>query len=230
MTGWLLLLAACRSGGQSPVDAAPAAAAKTTFASSEALGAHVMQSRSETTIEREGVAAATVKETMVLRWQDDDHWQLVREREGARLSEVRVWEGHAWQADGRGPFRDRGDAEPLRAELSVHADPWQDVLASNADRVGYVDSGEEDIEGRKVWRYELQLLPGAPGAGKSRDVLGVEGQVWIDQATAVRLAGDLTVRARSRDQIRSTHLQFSMSRIGGDAQVEPPAAAAPVAP
>ena len=219
----LLLSLACRreAPAEAPADAFPVAAARTTFASAEALGAYVLESHAEITTER-GEHTDTVKETTRLRWKDADHWQWEHSRDGVRLSEVRVWDGAAWAAEGTGGFLPRDDAEPALAELRLQADPWATALGPNAERVSYTEAGEEDIEGRRVWRYTLGLSPGAPGGRKSRDVLAVEGQLWIDQATAVRLAGDLTVKFRFREQVRTTHLRFAMAGIGGDAAVEPP--------
>lgn len=220
----LMLILACgdRASAPSTPEALSAAAGKTTIASFEALGSHILESRTEITTERDGVEAATVNEITRLRWQDDDHWQWVREREGARLSEVRVFDGVAWTASGRADLRKRPDPEPLRAELALDADPWAAAMGTSESRVGYTQVGEEEVEGRKVWRYSLSLLPGVSGGRKSRDVLLIEGQVWIDQATAVRLAGDVTVQTKSRAQRRTTHLRFTVTRIGGDAGVEAP--------
>ncbi|GDX78897.1 hypothetical protein LBMAG42_07080 [Deltaproteobacteria bacterium] len=220
----LILSLACGSGGSSATtpEVLSAAAQKTTIASFEALGAHILESRSEITTAREGVEDSLVSEVTRLRWQDDDHWQWVRERDGSRLSEVRVFDGVAWAASGAAALRRRPDPEPLRASLALDADPWVATMGTAESRIGYTEAGEEEVEGRKVWRYVLSLLPGVSGGRKSRDVLAVEGQVWIDQATAVRLAGDVTVQTKSRDQTRNTHLRFTVTRIGGDAGVEPP--------
>lgn len=226
----LLLLCsfACRNDAPEavPAEAFPAAASRTTFASAEALGAYVLEAHVETTEERPG-DTSTVQETSRLRWQDADHWQWERERGGERLTEARVWDGEAWVATDRGRFEKRPDAEPLFADLRQQADPWAAALGTNADRVSYTEAGEEDIEGRKVWRYTLGLTPGPPGGRRSRDVVAIDGQLWIDQATAVRLAGDVTLKARFRDTVRTTHLRFAMTGLGGDPAVAPPPAEAP---
>ena len=171
----LILSLACGDAGSSATtpEVLSAAASKTTIASFAALGAHILESRSEITTAREGVADEVIQEVTRLRWQDDDHWQWVRERGESRLSEVRVFDGLAWTATGDAALRRRPDPEPLRAALRLDADPWVATVGTAESRIGYVEAGEEEVEGRKVWRYTLSLLPGVSGGRKSRDVLAV---------------------------------------------------------
>ncbi len=220
----LLLSLACADRSPEGVnsEALASAARKTTVASFSALGPHILEAHTEVVTGRPAGQTSTVKNTSRLRWQDDRHWQWIRERDGTRLSEVRVFGGKAWSSVGAGGLKARPDAEPLRAELGLDADPWVSALGAAESRILYTEGGEEDIEGRKVRRYNLALVPGAAAGRRSRDVLSVEGQVWIDETTAVRLAGDVTLRTTSRDQTRTTRLQFAATRIGGDAGVEAP--------
>lgn len=220
----LLLSLACpdRSLEGANSQALAVAAQETTVATFLALGPHILEAHTEVVTERPEAPTTTVKNTSRLRWQDDRHWQWIRERDGARLSEVRVFGGKAWSAVGTAGLKARPDAEPLRAELGLDADPWVAALGAAESRILYTEAGEEDIEGRKVWRYLLALSPGTAGGRRSRDVISVDGQVWIDQTTAVRLAGDVTLKTTSRDQTRTTRLQFAATHIGGDAGVEAP--------
>lgn len=222
----LLLSLACSSGGAPPAapESYPQAAMGTTFASTEALGAYILESHVDTTTVR-GAHSEDVSETTRLRWQDSDHWQWEDVRDGKRLTEVRVWEGVAWRAQGAGELERQRDPATSFTDLRLHSDPWTEALGTFVDRVAYTQAGEEDIESRKVWRYTLGMLPAPPGSGRSRELLSLEGQLWIDQITAVRLAGDLTMQARFRDQVRTTHLRFAMASLGADAGVEAPAAA-----
>lgn len=220
----LLLLLACDEGRPEPLapEVFPEAAERTTFASSEALGAYVMEAHSEVTTTREGGPSQLVREVTRLRWQSEDEWQWQELREGELISEVRVWQGVAWRRSGNGELRRQADSASARADLTLSADPWSAALGTSASRVEYRDPVEEDIEGRKVWRYRLALRPNDAPGRRSRDVTRVEGQVWIDQATAVRLAGELTIETTFRSRRTSTQLRFAVTNLGGKAGVEPP--------
>ncbi len=208
--------------------ALPVAAERTTFASAEALGAYVLEARTQTTTTPAGGEASVVEETTRLRWRDDEHWQYVRERGGERLSETLVWEGEVYKAGRSGERRRSGDSEVARMELGQQADPWARTLGPLSSRVSLTEAGEEIIETRRVHRYALGLTPESPAGGsprKARTVSGVEGQVWIDEATAVRLAGELVLTTETEGTVTQKRLRFSMSALGGDPAVPSPEAA-----
>jgi hypothetical protein len=220
----LPLLLACNEDGPpvQPPEVFPEAAARTTFASAEALGAYVLEAHRKITTTRASGETTVVTELSRLRWQSEAQWQWLEMRDGARVSEVRVWEGTAFRASGSGLFRRQLDVAGARGDLTVSGDPWSRSLGTAADRVSYDEAREEEIEGRKVWHYRLGLLLSDSPGRKARDVLGVEGQVWIDQQTAVRLAGDVTVETTFRSQRKRTQLRFAMTNLGGNAAVEAP--------
>lgn len=198
------------------------AADRATFATAEELGAYVLEARVVTTHEPDGGDVTTTEELTRLRWQDDMHWQYVRERAGERLSDTRVWEGEVWRAGRSGQLRAGGDAEVARMELGRQADPWERTLGPLASRVQLTEVGEDNVETRRAHRYQLSLKPAPPTSRKSTEVTGVEGQVWIDEATAVRLAGEVTVTTRGKRARTTRQLRFSMSAIGGQAEVPAP--------
>ncbi len=220
----LPLLLACNESGPvaQPPEVFPEAADRTTFASAEALGAYVMEAHSEVTTTRGEGPPGVVSEVTRLRWQSEDQWQWLKVRDGLPVAEVRVWEGVAWRRSGEGEFRRQADVASARADLTLSGDPWSGALGTAAARVEYREAVEEDIEGRKVWRYRLALRANDTPGRKTRDVTRVEGQVWIDQETAVRLAGELTVETTFRSQRKSTQLRFAVTNLGGKAGVEPP--------
>lgn len=221
----LLTLSCADATPDQPPVTLDVAAERTTFATSEALGAYVLEARVATTHAPDGAAATTTEELTRLRWQDDDHWQYVRERSGETLSETRVWDGEVWKAGRGGVLAKGGDTEVARVELGQQADPWNRTLGPLASRIQLTDAGEEIVETRRVRRYQLSLKPAAPTGRKTTEVVGVEGQVWIDEATAVRLAGEVTLSTRGKRALTTRTLRFSMSAIGGQAGVPAPAVA-----
>lgn len=226
MTPFVLLTLSCAEPSvEVPPVTLDVAAERTTFATSEALGAYVLEARVVTTHEPDGGATTTTEELTRLRWQDDDHWQYVRERAGETLSETRVWDGEVWKAGRDGALRKGGDSEVARVELGQQADPWERTLGPLASRILLTEAGEEIVETRRAHRYQLSLKPAAPTGRKTTEVVGVEGQVWIDEATAVRLAGEVTLSTRGKHALTTRALRFSMSAIGGQAGVAAPAVA-----
>ncbi len=188
----------------------------------------MLEARIETTHTTEGGQPEVSEELTRLRWQDADHWQFVRERADTLLSETRVWDGELWTATRDRELRRGRDAEVARVGLAQQSDPWERTLGPTGSRIAYIELGTENVENRTTRHYRLELTPSPPGARKGQEVLGVEGQVWIDEETAVRMAGDVTVSTRKKGGLTARHLRFSMSRVGGDAGVQaPPAPAAP---
>ncbi len=200
------------------------AATQVTFASLEALGSHRLDARIHTTVTIEGVPPKETLETMSLRWRDADHWQVSRRRDGVPVSDVLAWEGHAWTSTGGAPLADRGDAEPYRADLSVGWDPWRRALGTAADKLAFRPLGTESIEGRPARLYAVESAQ--PEGGKGRRIERVEGRVWIDELTSVRLVGDVTLATEHRGRAQEVRLSFSVAGIGEDPGVSPP----PVAP
>lgn len=217
------ILSACDA--EAP-EATPEAAAFTesathvTFASLEALGSHRLDARIRTTVTIEGVPPRETEETFSLRWRDADHWQVSRRRDGVPVTDVVGWEGHAWTSTGGGTLVDQGDAEPYRADLSVGWDPWRRALGSRADQLSFRPLGTESIEGRPARLYAVESAQ--PEGGKGRRIERVEGRVWIDELTSVRLVGDVTLATDHRGRRQEVRLSFSVAGIGEDPGVSPP--------
>jgi hypothetical protein len=221
---WLLLLLGCSAEPQAtaPPEAMPAVANLTTFATMASLGPHRLESRTTTTITRPELADQVREESFSLRWLDDSRWQAIRRRDGETVEELRIWENRVWRAAGGGPLQLRGDAEPYRSALHAEWDPWRSALGLWSEQVEFRELPSEEIEGRRALVYTLQPRAPLGDERKANRMLGVEGRVWIDEATAVRLVGDVTLRTQSRDKIEQVHLRYSVTEIGGEPGVEPP--------
>lgn len=242
-----LLLAACGGGGQDAPPPLPVAAEEATFASVAALGSFHLQAAVNRTITA-GTTVQPSEETVEIRWRDQDHWSYRHGRDGRIRSEVVVWEGVAWSSAGGDPLERKGDAEPYRVQLASVWDPWAWGLESLAAAVAYDEGALELTDGRRLLRHTLSLAPPPPEpakpgrkhakaeaaegeappaatAAKPRrgwTATAVQGDVWIDEATAVRLQGKVTVDAASGGRTQRVELLFSVNGIGVDPGVSPP--------
>jgi hypothetical protein len=246
--GLALALLAC--AGDPSATAGPTlaeGAATTIFASQAALGPHVMRVSVRRTARADDVPGEQVsEETMLLRWQDSDHWRLERARDGRAVEGLTVWDNVAWQDERDGRVR-KPDAEPARVTLAQTWDPWRLALEQVEAALVLTDVGVETREGRKAHRHAVSAKvaaappsQGEPARGARKrpprarrgafTVTAASGDVWIDEATAVRLAADVRVEAREGAKQHIIELRLALEEIGGDAGVAPVAASPPPAP
>lgn len=225
----LLILLACGDPPATVEDVAPLvpASSKVTFATVEELGPH----RLDATIDRTTLVPdqnpLTTKEVIAVRWQDPDHWQARRSRDGAPIDQIVVWDHTAWEAVGKGKLVNRGDAEPFRVQLAATWDPWAAALESASEHVALTAAALEDVDGRRAWRHTVSVIPLAENVHANWRVTAADGEVWIDERTAVRLVGKVHVSSEGKDRNREVLLQFAVSRIGQDAGVTDPTGDAP---
>lgn len=221
------LLACGREGEQVAPPTLTAAAERVTLGTVRDLGPCIVRGTLRRETAGPGITRAS-EETSELRWQDPDNWSWVRTRDGRAVEETRVWDAVAWTRTGDRDFARKGDAEPYRVQLASVWDPWAS-LESFARQVVLTPGEVEELEGRRVVRHVASLAPPPERPRRGWTVDSVDGTVWIDEATALRLQGDVTLAARDGDLRQTLHLAFSVSAIGGDPGLTPPpgAAAAP---
>jgi hypothetical protein len=196
-----------------------------TFQTTEDLGPHRRHAAIvRTTTSADGHIVKT-EEATDLQWKDRDNWRMLATRDGTVRSEILVWDGAAWLRSG-GQLRQRGDAEPYRVELMSTWDPWPMALESLADAVRLVPEGLEEVEGRRAWRHRAEIVPPVEGRRRVWEPTLVEGTVWIDERSALKLVGDVHVSATSKGRTQDVLLRFATSGIGMDPHVPPPGAGA----
>lgn len=193
---------------------------KITHGTMAELGSHLL----EATIERtwssaQGTRQAT--EAMQLRWGDLDNWSMTWSRDGRVRNEMVVYEGVAWTGSG-GALQRRGDAEPYRVQLASSWDPWTLALDQFSGLVGLVFEGDEVIENRKAQRHKVTLLPTPPKSRRTWNPTVLEGTVWLDEALAVRLLGEIHGVAATERETLDMRLRFAVSKIGEDVEVKNP--------
>lgn len=187
-----------------PVEVAPvtpeAASGQVTFGTLQDLGSFTFQYSSRD--ERKVAAGSTVREAAgSLKWKDRDNWEYTTVHDGIPSTHWLIAGARAWEGLSGAPLAAKGDPEPLRAQLALGWDPWEDIVAMTAGRIVYGPGIEETVDGRAAKRHDLSLAP-SPSAGARKRIIGqalsptsLTGQVWIDSATSVRLLADVVVTA-----------------------------------
>ena len=161
-----------------------------TFENVTRLGPHRFESGM--TRESQQGGQKTVEEVRVA-WADWDNFQLQRYRNSRLRAENRVLRGKAFAKSGKGRFRKARDAELYRVEMRHSASSWGQALEPFRGRVKAHQEESAMFNGRPAKRYTLGLDEG-PQPTKGHVPLELTGEMWLDEATAVRLYGRLSGR------------------------------------
>lgn len=197
------------------------ASGEVTFQTTEELGPHRRHASIIRTLTAANGAETKTEEAVDLQWKDKDNWRVVAARDGKVRSEILVWEATAWTRSGDRMVQ-RGDAEPFRVELGSTWDPWPMALESLEDAVKLVPDALEEVEGRRAWKHHAELAPPIEGRRRAWEPTLVEGTVWIDELSALKLVGDLHVVATSKGRSQDIALRFATAGIGMDPRIPPP--------
>lgn len=230
MTTILLIgLLACRSPAP---EAGTLAAASTTvtFGSIEQLGSFVLEARIQRERGPEGSPPRTTVEAYRLRWKDHDHFEVVASRDGTASSHTLVLGGRAFFTTGKGPLRPQRDPEPYRVQLSQTWDPWTTALGPWLDHLRFIPRDRGVTAGRPSMAYDVVLDAPAPGKRTGWEPRSLAGQVWVDEATSVRLMADVRAEARSGRSLHAAELQMAVSEVGVDLAFTPPPPSIPPPP
>lgn len=207
------------------------AADKVIFASVEKLGAHHYIGRITRADSRDGTPTTSHEETVDLGWEDWDHFRCARLINGELASEVMVADGVPWVRKAKGRWDRRDDVEPHRVQLQATWDTWDEALEPFGDQVLLTEQGQELIEGRNTTRYAVSLVAAPKPEEKQKKKaatrshftpLSLSGTVWVDQATAVRLVGDVQGAVQQGTLTRTISLRFARSGFGEAQDIHSP--------
>lgn len=217
-------------------DGAPSAAPKTLdqvsaevqLESANKLGPHHYLATVRV-IELAGDEESTRDETTELVWGDWDNFKHLRRVDGEVVSGALVLNAKAWRKTAGGKWKKKPDAEPVRAGLRGIWNAWDQAFEPFGDRIAYADAGRDLIEGRPVQVYTLSLAPdplanerGAKRRAREGGPVDIRGQVWVDEATAVRLKADVTGVVERLGTKRTIHLSLTRSAVGEPPKLKPP--------
>lgn len=236
----LVLLGGCADDPQ--VAALAEVSQQLSFESVDQLGPHHFLGSLRHERERSDGSVGTTDEAVEIRWQDWDSFEYRRTVDSELESAVIARDGVPWALLADGSWREGQDAEPHRLELRQSWNAWDQALEPYRGRIDYTDRGTEVVEGRNARRYGLSLAPlPAPAAspakgGKSRKakaraaaedpqgdrLVSISGEVWVDEATAVRLLADVTAARVHRGRRHTVTLKVVRSDVGRDQKIQPP--------
>jgi hypothetical protein len=198
-----------------------------TFKSVEALGPHHLLA----TIEQQSVwtdgNTESHEETVELAWNDWDSFHLRRVVRGSAVGETIMDQGRSYHR-GQGPhWVQEFDSEPARLRVRTSWSVWSTAMEVFSARIDLVEMEQSIVDGRSARRYQVSLAPRPQGQrirhGGMKPI-SITGEVWIDQATAVRLAADVTAKVDLKGMRRTIQLHLRRSHVGEQQTIEPPSA------
>ncbi|MFT5682624.1 MAG: hypothetical protein ACI8RZ_003546 [Myxococcota bacterium] len=211
----MFLLSACVSTEtEVPEISLAEASAKVTFASVETLGAHTYLATSTRTEERRGREVSRHEEVVEIRWQDWDNFSHRRTVDGRSAADIVVVDGVAWSRRLGGPWKKKNDAESSRVQLKTTWDSWEQTIGSFGDQVVMTEGDSEPVEGRTARHYTLSLSELPPAGDDATQPIALSGDLWVDEASAVRLTGKLEGTLGRDGYHRLVELQVVRTAIG----------------
>lgn len=181
------------------------------------LGPHRMEASITRTDRVEGQPPRAREEQARVTWSSWDDFTLLRLSDGEERARFEASGGRGRMSKPDGAMHEVDDLEPLRLELRQAWDVWDPFLGSLRDCIAYTYEGQALIGGRLANRYSVSIAPAAaePVARTVPEL--IEGTLWIDEASGVRLMADVSTRWHRRGhegQVREAHLILVRTDFG----------------
>jgi len=227
----IALLIGCRGcQEESPEPSLAEVSEEIQFAAIDQLGPHHLLSTIERTDARDGELLSETTESVEIRWQDWDHFEIRRVVDGRLVSATRVSDGRAWVLRGNDDlWRRRDDAEPYRVQLRQTWNTWDQALELFGERVVLTEAGEAVVESRPARKFAVSLSPPLQVGPRRARRLAQDGQpvelggwLWLDEATAVRLKAEVSGVHEQGARRREVALNLTRGAIGQWQEVSPP--------
>lgn len=213
---WLWL--ACTGDEQTkvstPEETLIAASKEVIFASTEVLGPHRFRSvYTQTEFHGEDVRNQH-REVLSIDWMDWDHWQATHLVDEDVVMNVMIMDSQTLEQVS-GEYIKRPDGEPYRVQLRSMWNQWDAVMRHFEPHTTWTDNGTSTIEGRTVHQYTAVF---AEPAKTPVGLIPIElsAQVWVDEQTAVRLAGTVEAVLIQGPYKKQVSLKVDRSAIASD--------------
>ena len=155
------------------------------------LGPHRLEASIHRALVANGAREELAQEQVQLVWRDWDNFQLARRRGGAIISQVLVDDGSARVRKADGRLVSASDVEPHRVELRMAWDVWKLGLSVFGGLMEFEHLSDGQLDGRTASHYVVSLAPEGERERGRVVADSLEGSLWIDEATAVRLMAEV---------------------------------------
>jgi len=210
-------LAACQESGPA-VQERLEASARISFGDIANLGPHRLEASVTRVVLLDGQKVQENSDQTQLVWRGWDDFELSRLRDGELRTRVVASAGRGEALAADGAMHPVADLEPHRLELRQAWDVWTPALGPIQDQIAFTHQGQALLEGRLVDQYALSVKPDDGSRTSTRTVaMAVEGTLWIDALTHVRLMADVTARSTRRgreERIQEDHLVLVRTGFG----------------
>ena len=184
------------------------------FASTEVLGPHRFRSVYEQTEFHGEDVRNQHREVLSIDWMDWDHWQATHLVDEDVVMNVLIMDSQTLEQVS-GTYIKRPDGEPYRVQLRSMWNQWDAVMRHFEPYTTWTDNGTSQIEGRTVHQYTANFTePEKQPVGLIP--IELSAQVWVDEQTAVRLAGTVEASLIQGPYKKTVSLKVDRSDIGSD--------------
>ena len=198
-----------------------------TFDSVSRLGPHHAIASIHRQERRDGAVSTESTESIELAWNSAESFHFQRWVDGALTIEAIVHEGQCASRNGRGPWRAEIDGEQARMDVYTSWNAWDEALSAFKNRMEFVDQGAAVVDGRPARRFKVSLRSEDKTSKRQKRSARMlphhlEGELIIDQATAVRLRTEVTAVEKQGTVRRNTTLKITRSGIGSAQGIQAP--------
>ena len=185
------------------------------FASTEVLGPHRFRSVYTHTEFHGEDERNTHREVLSIDWMDWDHWQATHMVDDDIVMQVIIMDSQCLEQVS-GKFVKRPDGEPYRVQLRSMWNQWDSIMLHFEPHSTWTDNGTSTMEDRTVHHYTAVFKePQNSTVGLTPREL--KAQVWVDEQTAVRLAGTVEASLINGPYKKYVSLKVDRSDIATDA-------------
>ena len=185
----LIIFSCTKPQTTTPQEALASASEQVIFASVEKLGMHTYEAILERTEFEDGKKLSSDEEILWVAWQDWDNFHFRRQVDQEIVQDIAVVDHQAWKYK-NGSWVEREDAEPYRVELRGTWNACEQMLSPFESHIEFNSKGLDAQEGRRAEHYSLSLKAPPKSAYKLVPT-NLQGDVWVDELTAVRLLADI---------------------------------------
>ena len=135
---------------------------------------------------------------------------------------VRVVSGAAYKKNHAGSWAKKRDPEPYRIQMSHAWNVWEQNTKPFQEAMIKRQAEREAIESRDAQIYLLELRPNLDPNGAKYKPLSLQGKIWVDKKTAVRLKANIDGVLSTPDGKKTVSLSIERSKIGHSLSLKEP--------